>query len=60
MTEDKMVEQTPGEREGQGSLALLQSMGLQRVGHNLGTKQQQSITGEIKVRLFYSSAKESY
>ena len=33
-------EQTPGDSEGQGSLAL-QSMGSQRVGHNLATKQQQ-------------------
>ena len=33
-------EQTPGDIEGQGSLACCsQSMGLQRVGHNLVTKQ---------------------
>ena len=31
-------EQTPGDGEGQGSL---QSMGLQRVGHNLAPEQQQ-------------------
>ena len=45
MTEDEMVgwlhrlnghefEQTLGDSEGQGSLAVLQSMGSQRVGHN--------------------------
>ena len=45
MTEDEMVgchhrlnghefEQTPGYGEGQGSLAMLQSMGSKRVGHN--------------------------
>ena len=50
MTEDEMVawhrqlsghesEQIPGKREGQGSLAVLQSMGLQRVGHDLATEQ---------------------
>ena len=49
MTEDEMVgwhhglkghefEQTPGKSEGQGSLVCL---GLQRVGHDLATKQQQ-------------------
>ena len=27
-------EQTPGDSEGPGSLGLLQSMGLQRVGHD--------------------------
>ena len=51
MTEDEMVGwhhelnglefwQTPGDSEGQGS-GVLQSMGLQRVGHNLATEQQQ-------------------
>ena len=45
MTEDEMVgwhhclnghefEQTPGDREGQGSLSMLQSVGSQRVGHH--------------------------
>ena len=49
MTEDDMVrwhhllnahenEQTPGDKEGQG---ILQSMGLQRVGHDLVTEKQQ-------------------
>ena len=32
-------EQTPGDGEGQGSL-VLQSMGSQRVGHDLATEQQ--------------------
>ena len=46
MTEDEMVgwhhqlnrhefEQIPGDSEGQGSLVCLQSMGSQRVGHDL-------------------------
>ena len=30
-------EQTPGDREGQGGTGVLQSMGSQRVGHNLAT-----------------------
>ena len=34
-------EQTPGDGKGQGSLAVLQSMGSQRVGHDLATEQQQ-------------------
>ena len=35
-------DQTLGDREGQGSLAYcMQSMGSQRVGHNLVTEQQQ-------------------
>ena len=34
-------EQTPGDGEEQGSLALLQSMGLQRVRHDSVTEQQQ-------------------
>ena len=53
MTEDETVgwhdrlnehefEQTPGDSEGQGSQpGMLQSMGLQRVGHNLAMEQQQ-------------------
>ena len=36
------IEQTPGDSEGQGSLACCSPMGLQRVGHNLVTEQQQS------------------
>ena len=35
-------EQTPGDSEGPGKPGVLQSTGLQRVGHNLGTEQQQS------------------
>ena len=53
MTENEMVgwhhslnghesEQALGDGEGQGSLACLQSMGLQRAGHNWVTKQQQT------------------
>ena len=34
-------EQTLGDSEGQGSLGVLQSMGSQRVGHDLATEQQQ-------------------
>ena len=52
MTEDKLVgwhhrlnghefEQTPGDGEGQGKPGVLQSMGSQRVEHNLVTEQQQ-------------------
>ena len=33
-------EQTQGDSEGQGSLVVLRSVGLQRVGHDLATKQQ--------------------
>ena len=33
-------EQTSGDRKGQGRAGLLQSMGLQRVGHDLATRQQ--------------------
>ena len=51
MTEDEMVgwyhqlnghesEQTLGDGEGQGRLGMLQSMGSQRVGHDLVTEQQ--------------------
>ena len=32
-------EQTPGDSEGQGRTAVLQSMGLQRDGHDLVTEQ---------------------
>ena len=32
-------EPTPGDSEGQGRSGVLQSMGLQRVGHNLATEQ---------------------
>ena len=49
MTKDEMAgwyrwlngyefEQIPGETEGQGSLGIRQSMGLQRVGHDLATE----------------------
>ena len=52
MTEDEMVgwhhllngheyEQTPGDSEGQGSLACCEFMGSQRVRHTWGTEQQQ-------------------
>ena len=48
-TEDEMVawhhrlnghefEQTPGDNEGQGNFSVLQSMGSQRVGHDLVTE----------------------
>ena len=33
-------EQALGDGEGQGSLVMLRSVGLQRVGHDLATKQQ--------------------
>ena len=36
-------EQTPGDGEGQGSVLCFQAVGLQRVGHDLVTKQQQHI-----------------
>ena len=37
-------EETPGDSEGQGSLACrMQSMGLQRVGYNLATEQQHDL-----------------
>ena len=56
MTEDGMVgwhhqlkghefEQAPGDGEVQESLAMLQSMRLQRVGHNWATEQQQIVAG---------------
>ena len=38
-------EQILGDSEGQGSLAVLQFMGSQRVGHNLVTEQQQQVKG---------------
>ena len=52
MTEDEMVgwyhrlnghefEQTLGNNEGQGNLGVLQSMGLQKIGHDSVTEQQQ-------------------
>ena len=54
MTEDEMVgwhcrlngyefEQTPGDSEVSGKPGMLQSMGSQRVRHDLMTKQQQSL-----------------
>ena len=36
-------EQTPGDSEGQGSLASSQPMGSQRVRHDLATEQQQEM-----------------
>ena len=36
-------EQALGDSEGQGSLVWLQSMGSQRVGHNLAIKQEQNV-----------------
>ena len=65
-TEDEMVrwhhwhngyefEQTPGESEGQRS--LLQFMGLQRVGHNLVTEQQDLnvfISSKVQIEVFNS------
>ena len=59
MTEDEIVgwhhklnghefEQAPGDGEGQGSLAVLQSMGSQRVGHDWATEQQQGLGGDPK------------
>ena len=58
MTEDEKVgwhhqlsghefEQALGDGEGQGSLACLQSMGLQRAGHNWVTKQQQQTSWSL-------------
>ena len=57
VAEDKMVRQhhqlkriwaIPGVSEGQGKKpGVLQSMGLQRVGHNLDTKQQQSFKDKL-------------
>ena len=64
MTEDEMAgwphqlnghecEQTLGDGEGQGKPGVLQSMGSQRVGHDLVTEQQvllnQSETGLVRV-----------
>ena len=54
MTEDEMVgrhhqlnehefEQTPGDSEGQGSLACCSPWGSQGVGHDLATEQQQHV-----------------
>jgi len=42
-------EQTLGDDEGQESLALLQSMGLQRVRHDLATEQQREIVCDVCV-----------
>ena len=39
-------EKTPGDSEGQGGLACCSPWGLQRVGHDLGTEQQQKISDE--------------
>ena len=37
-------EETPGDSEEQGSLAMLQSLGFQRVGHDLVIEQWQQMT----------------
>ena len=61
MTEDEMVgwyyplsghkfEQTPGDSEGQGSLACCSPWG-HRAGHDLATEQQQSTSPYLKVSL---------
>ena len=42
-------EQTLGDDEGQESLALLQSMGLQRVRHDLAAEQQREIVCDVCV-----------
>ena len=60
MTEDEMVgwhhrldghqsEQTPGDGDGQGSLACYSPWGCQRVGHDLVTKTTKQKRGFIKV-----------
>ena len=41
---DREFEQTREASEGQGSLAVLQPMGLQRVGHDSVTEQQQNVS----------------
>ena len=40
-------EQIPGDSEGQGSLGVLQSIGLQRAGHDLATEQQQCMPATV-------------
>ena len=42
-------EQTLVGNEGQGGLACLQSMGSQRVGHNLATEQQQQLITKVQI-----------
>ena len=43
------LEQTPGDSEGTGKPGVLQSMWLQRLGHDLATEQQHnSITTKYK------------
>ena len=39
-TNGREFEQTPGDSEGQGSLAVLQFMGSQRAGRDLATEKQ--------------------
>ena len=39
--EFEQFEQTPGDNRGMGKPGVLQSMGLQRIGHDLVTEQQQ-------------------
>ena len=64
-TEDEMVgwqywlsghysEQTPGDNEGQGNPGVLQFMGLQRIGHNLVTEQQQFMLLSFGARHFHA------
>ena len=40
ITDSMDIEQTPGDSEGQGSLACCNAWGLKRVGQNLETAQQ--------------------
>ena len=47
--------QTPGDSESQGSLACSSPWGLQRVGHNLATEQQQLFCGKIGKWAFQSA-----
>ena len=42
-------EQSPGDGEGAGEPGVLQSMGLYRIGHNLGTEQQEFPLASRKV-----------
>ena len=53
------MEQTPGDSEGQRS-SVLQSTGLQRIGHNLATEQQQAAalgSFALKIRLLDEAAR---
>ena len=42
-------EKTPGDSEGQGKPGMPQSMGSQRVGHNLATEQQQQLITKVQI-----------